>query len=232
MGFRDRAFAELRRRLARGSAEATRSAPGIGPAYAPEMAETWRELQEQVDGALKAVGSAVVATWEVGAADLGRAVLGRPDERAILDRYSDALVPTLAPFQDLHKAWPGAHAQGARDAERDPTLRALCLPLVRLVAGLDARVGEGWGKTCAYLVPVVGEGVDLAGAGARIGLACRDAEGTLRERLGRLPSAESLEEGVMDAAEAWQHELSRELEIELHARCKAIVAAVSRGGAT
>ena len=51
---------------------------GIGPLFARSYEEDWNELVEQVDNYTQKTGAAVVQTWEVGAAELGRALHGRP----------------------------------------------------------------------------------------------------------------------------------------------------------
>jgi hypothetical protein len=210
------------------------SAGGIGMAFTPAMAEDWRALEEEVDAALKRAGSAFVSSWEVGAAELGRVVLGREGERALLERYSDAAVPALTPFQDLHKGCAGAMAEGAKAGLAKGDLGAATLPLVRMLHGLDARAEAGWGKTVAYLEPLYavarpGAREDLAGGAAPLAQACRNADAVLRDSLSKLPQAASLGDGVIDAFDAWQRAITREIEIIVDGRVKALVRGMATG---
>lgn len=201
----------------------------VGMAFTPAMEPEWQELEEQVDAALKQVGSAVVASWEVGAAEIARVIIGLPDERALIERYSDALVPTLSAFQDLHKGCPGAFAEGLRAGRADGTLTSATRPLVMLFSGLDQRAQDGWAKTTEYLEPLfercrAGTPVRAAFAAAPLAEACRKGESTLRSTLSTLPRAASLDDGVVEAFEAARDAMVRDLEFALHTPTRALAA--------
>jgi hypothetical protein len=218
---------------------ASGASSGIGMAFRPEMGEEWTELGEQVDGFTRRVGSSVVASWEVAASELARVTIGRADEKVILERFSDGLVPALTPFQDLHKGAESAMRDGARDGAGQGTLAAATRPLVMLVIGLDDRAVRGWNKTVDYLQPVYDVAPDpeaagraraaMVAAGEPIASACRASEQVLREQLSRLPQAASLWDGVCDPFDAWQLALTRELEIALHRATRGMIAEI-RGG--
>ena len=205
----------------------------VGMRFAPSMEDDWKELEEQVDAHAKRPGTALVASWEVAASELARCTLGRDDEKTLIDRFSDGLVPALTPFQDIHKGVPSALREGLEAGKRDESMASATRPLVMLVNGLDARVPVGWAKTVEYLDPVYALARDPAAAraamapvGDRLAIACRDAEAILRDRLSRLPQAELLWDGVLDPFDAWQLALSREIELGVYAATRGMVAAL------
>lgn len=218
----------------------TKSAPaaGIGGGFGPAYEEEWNELVEQVDNYTQKVGAAVVQTWEVGAAELGRVIIGMPDEKNLIERYSDSLVPTLTPFQDLHKKCSGAMADGYKAGVATSTMAAATVPLAGLVDGLGGRALEGWGKTAAYLEPIFALSADPAGArarfeayGAEVSKGCDTAHETLRTELAAIPRNPKLWDGVCDAFDKWQLRLVRELEIGMTKATRQLVADVRAGRA-
>ncbi len=205
----------------------------VGMRFSADMEEDWKELEEQVDGHAKRPGTALVASWEVAASELARCTLGRDDEKTLIDRFSDGLVPALTPFQDIHKGVPSALREGLEAGRRDASMASATRPLVLLVQGLDARVVLGWAKTVEYLGPVYALAPDpeaaraaMAPVGDRLAAACRVAEAILRDRLSHLPGAESLWDGVLDPFDAWQLSLSREIEMSVYTATRGMVAAI------
>ena len=126
----------------------------LGDRFTPTLEEAWNELEEQVDAEFKKAGSSVVGAWEVGAAELGRVLVGHADDRGLVERYSDALVPTLQPFQDLHKGIGTAFRAGLAAGRASGRLESATAPLAALMVGLDERAGEGWAKTTRHLQPL------------------------------------------------------------------------------
>jgi hypothetical protein len=209
------------------------AAAPIGLAFTADMVEPWMELEEEVDGSLKKAGTAVVGSWEVATTELARALVGAEHERTLIERFSDAAVPTLGAFQDLHKGCPSAFIEGRSAGEQKKTLAAATLPLVRLLVGLDGRAEAGWAKSTDYLEPVFALTADPAAAkaafgagGAELARACREADAVLRDTLSKLPQATSLHEGVSVAFDAWQLKITRELEIGIDRYTRPLVAAV------
>ncbi len=222
----------LRARLAGARPEARR---GIGEAFGPAMAADWNELVEQVDAEVKKCGSALVGSWEVGAAELGRVLVGDPDDRRLVERYSDALVPTQGPLTELHRAVPAAMARGLKAGTTTGRLDAATAPLGQLVQPVGGQIEAGWEKTRAYLEPLFARGGDPHGASARfaqggpaLAAASAEAADLLRARLLALPEAPNLWDGLTGAVEDWQRALSRSIEIIVVGRAKAFVADVSR----
>lgn len=196
------------------------------------MHDEWNELEEQVDGYLKKIGSSIVGSWEVAAAELARKLAGSSEEKTIIERFSDALVPALQPFQDLHKAVPSAIFEGRREGTAAGTLAAATRPLVVMLVGLDTRAEHGWLKTCEYIGPIYELGDAEAGrtamvsAGPKIAAACRASEALLRDKLSKLPQAPRLWDGICEPYDAYQLALTRELEMEIHRATRGMIAAL------
>lgn len=224
-------LSRIRARLSGGRARV-----GLGPDFRPDLEDEWNELGEQVDAELKKIGASVVGAWEVGAAELGRVVVGRPDDKALIERYSDALVPTLQPFQDLHKHCSTAMNEGLRAGRRDRTMAAATDPLSRLAEGLGDRAAEGWAKTSKHLEPLFAIAADPAKARARFAeggdalrRGCASAEVVWNARLAAIPESPTLWAGLTGAAEAWQLAVTRELEIAIDGYAKGLVADIRAG---
>lgn len=206
-------------------------APGaVGAAWSPLVADAWPELADQIDGHLKRPGTAAVSTWEVCAAELARRLIGEEGEAALVSRFSDALVPTLDALSTLHKALPGALAAGRKAGEASGTLAAATRPLVGLPLGLDAELEVAWGKTVAWLEPLMEGAPDAAKAraplvavGPRLGAGAREAEFALREALSRLPQATTAEDGLIDPFERWADVLGRAIEVEIYGGVKEMI---------
>ena len=195
---------------------------GIGPLFARSYEEDWNELVEQVDNYTQKTGAAVVQTWEVGAAELGRALHGRPDAKQLIERYSDALVPTLTPFQDLHKKNSAVMKAGFDRGASTGQLSAATEALLVLVNGLDSGAVDGWTKTVEYLEPVVQicaapdtARPALLAHGPGIRAACDSARAVLAAELARGPERPTLWVAVTEPFDRWQLKLVRELEITL-----------------
>jgi hypothetical protein len=212
------------------------SPAGIGALFTPAMAEVWTELEEQIDGELKKAGASVVGAWEVGAAELGRAVIGFEDDRVLVERYSDALVPTLQPFQDLHKGIGTAMQAGKRAGLSARSLTAATAPLAVLMEGLDEKAAEGWARTAAHLEPIIlrtrrpdDTRIQFVAGGRALRQACADADLVWRAKLDALPASPDLWQGLTGAAEAWQLSITRALEMGIDRQVKGLVAAVREG---
>ncbi len=204
--------------------------PAIGTGFPASYAEEWTDLIEQVDNYGQKVGAAVVQSWEVGAAELGRALQGRAGENVLIERFSDALVPTLTPFQDLHKKTTAAMKQGLDRGGASGQIGPATEALASLVAGLGVEAAAGWVKTVEYLDPI------LAGCAApeeaRAAMlrhqgalrdACDAAEAVLVAELARAPARATLWDAVTEPFDQWQLKLVRELEIAITVAVRELV---------
>lgn len=203
----------------------------VGSEWSAAVAEVWPELQDQIDAHLRRPGTAAVSTWEVASSELARRLIGEAEERRLIDRFSDGLVPTLDALQGPHKALPAALAEGKRAGESARSLAAATRPLVLLPHGLDAELEAGWAKTVAWMEPVLVASPQpdaarfaLAAAGARLAEAAREAEGTLRAELARLPQARAAGPGLIDPFERWGDVLCRAIEVEVFTAARGFIA--------
>lgn len=202
----------------------------VGAVWSVAVADAWPDLSEQIDAHLKRPGTAAVSTWEVCAAELARRLVGEDGEAALIARFSDALVPTLDALLTLHKALPGALAAGRKAGEAAGTLAAATRPLVGLPLGLDAELEVAWGKTVAWLEPLLVGAPNrdearnaLLAVGPRLAVGAREAEFALREALSVLPQATTPEEGLIDPFERWADVLVRAIEMEVYGGVKAMI---------
>ena len=208
-----------------------RPAKAIGPGFPLAYKEERAELIEQVDNYGQKVGAAVVQSWEVGAAELGRALQGKPDEKMLIERFSDALVPALTPFQDLHKKTTVAMKLGFDRGSDAGQIAAANLAVASLVEGLGPSAREGWTKSVEYLRPLFETCAD--GEGARVAMlghapameaACVAAEAVLLAELAKAAGRATLWEAVTEPFDQWQLKLVRELEIAItHATRELVV---------
>jgi len=205
------------------------SAP-LGNQLPAELDTVWAELPEQVDAYMKKIGSSIVSSWEVGAAETARRLIGRPDEKRLIERFSDALVPTLAPYQALHKQVPSVMQSALKVIKAQKTLDAAVPELLKLIEGLGDQAAEGWLKTVDYLEPLLAMAHHpeqstqalKAGEAEFKSSALRHAQ-VLQSRLAALPKANSLFAGICDAFEAYQIGMSRDLEIHLDKQTRLLI---------
>ena len=210
MSLRDRIFGAIKRRL--------RPDEPFERRFGPQTAERWAELREPYALGFQTLASSIVASWEVAAAELHAAGF-RPEQ---VTRFSDALVPTLQPMQDAERATKALWTQGVADATAVERFEPLTAPLFVQVRGLGRAVEEGYGKTVAWLAPLLDErkaSVEarerLAPVGPIIRTSLDGHAAVLCSDLGDLAHARDLEATVLDAVETYRHGASRDLEIAL-----------------
>lgn len=206
------------------------TATPLGHHLPPDLENIWAELPEQVDAYMKKIGSSIVSSWEVGAAETARRLIGRPDEKRLIERFSDALVPTLAPYQALHKQVPSVMQTALKTVKSNKSLDAAIPELLKLVEGLGDQAAEGWLKTVDYLEPLLA--LTHVPAQSTMALKAGEAEfktsalrhaQVLQNRLEALPQASSLFSGICDAFEAYQIGMCRDLEIHLDKQTRLLI---------
>lgn len=200
----------------------------VGTAWKPAMEEDWDEILIQSEGTFQFIGAAVVGVWEVSLADLGRSTRARlePDvSRTLVDRVSDALVPTLDPIQAGGRELPKALKSGREQARRTGVLLDAVAPSVMLLKSLGLRVSTGWGKSVEYLRPVFeaypnGDATLEAMKGGSNDLAAvfDGPAQTLHKALGALPESMHLGVGVTSPLEDYRYAVSAGLEEALYAQ--------------
>lgn len=214
------------------SATGKSGATKIGLEFTPALEKEWEDIPEQIDAYTKKVGSSIVGSWEVAAAEVGRTVIGLPNDQSLIDRFSDALVPTLSPFQDLHKKAPTVSKAALKAARASGDVRSLAPEIQKLTAGLGPEARAGWAKTVEYLEPLLGLSQEaglkdrMLEAGPKLEQLASEADRVLAERLAQVQDAPSLFKGVCDAVEAWQLQLCRDLELVLDVPTQTMIKAL------
>ena len=208
---------------------------GEAPRFDRAQAAAFAGLEAELESVSALIGAAAVSTWEVLLADLGRALAGSADQRALIERCSDALVPTQEALQAAGRLGRAAVAPGLRAAIESGRLADVLDPVRAPMVALGAQVEAGWARTVAYLDPVIvalGGGASLRAALAGQGPALRaalDAEAArLAVAFGALRPGPKLEAGLREALGAYQKGVGRALEVGLYAARTALVAAVPR----
>lgn len=211
----------LKARL-RGIVAQTPAAPRAERAFDPRTAAIWAEQAESYAHAWQAIGASVTASWEVAAAELNRGLRGDPDRTALVERFSDALVPTIEPLREADHAAHRVFSTAIAGATAAGRLDAAFPPLVAPTRAIGAAVDAGWGRTVDWLAPVIAaRAVDPAGVDRLVGIGARlrmgfDARGAAFERaLATVARADDVERAFTDALEGWQHGTARDVEIAL-----------------
>ncbi|MCB9777278.1 MAG: hypothetical protein H6742_01775 [Alphaproteobacteria bacterium] len=183
-------------------------------------------LQEEGDSAWQRVGASLVSAWEIGLTDTSRALAGRipdDDRRRLVERISDALVPTQQPLNDAKAAFSRAVTDGTREGLAAGRLDVATAPLAAVMAGVGADLAGGWEKTTGYLAPVFEVLPDPEAARAafrEVGPALQqlfDEQGaTFARALAALPEGDDLEHDLREAVDAWYAATSRGVEVTVY----------------
>lgn len=214
----------------------------IGDAFGPSDDRAFAQLDDVADSAFALVGSAIVSTWEVTLTDVGRAMSGRLPEAErvqLIERLSDAIVPTLGPIQGAGRRFRAGIKAGVKAGLRSGSLADATAPLGHALAGLTPPVREGWETTTGYLAPVFDALPDsdslrtaFAEAGAELAELLDRQAAEFADRMAALPEAPALEPALVGALDAWQQHVVRGLEHILYDRRTVLVEAARRLPAT
>ncbi len=165
---------------------------------------SWDDAKEAWAQAWRDLGAASVASWEVASAELNRTLRDHPDKKALVARFSDALVP--------------AH-DALRGGERDPNSVREPLPVLRAAGPAFA---AAWPKTVAHLEPVlIARDVDDAGRARLLAVGA-----ALGAALTARAEAFTAEPDVGRAIEGWRTGAARDAEVVLD-EVRAVVASRS-----
>ena len=130
------------RRLARRLRQDSTSKSSVGSGFSAAQDGAMAALDQSAEGAFAVLGAAVVSSWEVGLTDLARALRGRIEESEqadLVERMSDALVPTESPFSGAGKRYRHAVKMGTKKALETGQLQDAIAPLrPRPICGLLA----------------------------------------------------------------------------------------------
>lgn len=209
----------------------------VGSGFPPGSERVFAVVDDGAEAVFSSLGAAAISSWEVLLADLGRALGELPaEERAsLLQRVSDAIVPTLSPLQHGERPFRAALKEGVKAALRSGQLADATEPLAVHLEGLGDPLAAGWAKTTAYLQPVfdaLPEPDALRGSlaftgGELRGLMDREAA-AFRDRMNALPEAPALEPALLDAMDAWKRGVVRGLEIAFYGARTRLVEASRR----
>jgi hypothetical protein len=217
----------------------SRGPTAIGEGFDSRQDGAFAALDQSAEGSFAVFGSAMVASWEVLITDLSRSLTPRLEPGAapaLVERISDALVPTLTPVQAVGKRFQQAGRSGVRAALQSGRLRDATDPLVAAVRPVGAGVEEGWAKSIDYLGPlydVMGaEGPAgrqaLAAGGPALRLRLDAAADGLARDLGALPAATELAGPLVLAVDAYAAAITRAVEDLVYERRTELLKVVDR----
>lgn len=225
---RDRLKGLARRVRERGRGE------GVGTGFGPAQDRAFAQAHDNAEGSFQVFSAAMVSSWEVLLTDLGRGLAGRlPEEERgrLVERVSDALVPTQTPIQGVGRKFSHALKTGVKEALQQERLDAAVGPLCGVLGKLPEEVATGWAKTSEYLAPLfeVLEDPEVgpafaAGGPALAGLLGAAAR-TFEADMAALPEQRELEPALIAAVDRWRDAAVRAVETEVYARRELLVQA-------
>lgn len=224
MGFRTKLFAKVKSELKQKvfgpdlvrKVDATR--------YDDSVATMWADLGDEFRGAIQGLNSSLISSWEVILAEVHSAVKatkGQETATKMVERLSDALVPTIAAFQNADLGSRTAWEESCELAEKSGKLEEAIERVCQVIAPIGPAFAEGWPKTIEYLAPVFEElavnaedQAKLLDMGARVGPALFRKGETYQDDLARLVGSPDLMNGFLDAVEAYKNGGGRVIEVE------------------
>ena len=210
----------------------------VGEGFVAGSERAFAALDDNAESTFSSVGAALIGSWEVLLADVSRALGPIPQEQRgkLVERISDALVPTMSTLQHGERPFKAALQGGVKVALRSGRLSDATEPLAAHLETIGEPVATGWSKTVQYLQPVVEtlpEPDKVRASLAFLGGELRrvfDAEATsFRHRIEALPRATALEPALFDAMESWKQGVIRGLEIAIYDARTRLVEAAHKG---
>lgn len=212
---------------------------GVGDGFGPAQDTAFARLDDNADASFQLVGASIVGTWEVTLTDLSRALQSGPlagaEAAKLLERVSDALVPTQEPLQGAGRAYRRALKAGVQQALQSGRLADATAPLSEALEPLPAGLARGWQQTVVYLEPVL-LALDPSGAlsatmatrGDALRAVVAEQNAAYRGAMDALPQAAALDGALNGALDAWRGGVSRGLELFLYDQRTAMVQAAER----
>ena len=210
----------------------------VGPGFSSAQDGAMAALDQSAEGAFAVLGAAVVSSWEVGLTDLSRALRGRiedSEQSDLIERMSDALVPTESPFSGAGKRYRHAVKMGTKKALETERLEDAIAPLGEAIGVLGSAFAQGWPKTAGHMEPLfvlLGDEQSLRDAflahGPRLQAALDTAWRNYVDALDRIGEARNLETALVDSLEAWKDEAVRAVEISLYESRDVLVKAAEK----
>jgi hypothetical protein len=207
----------------------------VGDQFGPEHDRAFALLDDNADASFQLIGASMVGTWEVLLTDLSRAMQGGlPDAEArkLVERVSDAFVPTQEPMQSASRVFRKALKQGVQQALQSGQLSDATRPISASLQPLPEKMGQGWVKTVEYLQPVLlalkADGSlssDFVQRHEELVSVLAGHNAAYTERMVAMPQARDLNEALAASLDTWREAVAREMELFLYARRTAMVEA-------
>jgi hypothetical protein len=212
----------------------------VGSGFGPSQDTAFARLDHNAEAAFQLVGASLVGTWEVLLTDLARALsrtMPVEESRPLLDRISDALVPTQGPLQALGRTYRQSLKHGVQKGLQSGQLSDATETILASMARFPQELSEGWLKTVDYLEPIF-TALDPGGAAeARFRVGGGELSGILEKEnaayaaaLRALPQADDLDRALTDALDTWRAGVVRGIEVTLYDKRTALVEAAGRRG--
>lgn len=207
----------------------------VGERFGPEHDTAFARLDDNAEASFQLIGASMVGTWEVLLTDLSRAIQGgMPDAEArkLVERVSDAFVPTQEPMQSASRVFRKALKQGVQQALQTGLLVDATVPIAASIQPLPEKMGQGWVKTVDYLQPVLSAlrtdgslSADFVQRQEELVSVLADHNATYADRMAAVPQAQDLNTALAAALDAWREAVAKDLELFLYARRTAMVEA-------
>ncbi|MFT5686640.1 MAG: hypothetical protein ACI8RZ_007596 [Myxococcota bacterium] len=210
----------------------------VGEGFGPSQDMAFARLDANADAAFQLIGASLVGTWEIFLTDLSRALsptMEVAESRPLLDRISDALVPTQGPLQTGGRNYRKSLKHGVQTGLQSGTLSDATEAILVSMADFPEEMSSGWLKTVDYLEPIftaldpdgVAEARFRAGGGELLAIlnAQNDAYSAAMRAL---PQAEDLDRALTDALDIWRAGVVRGIEVTLYDKRTALVEAAGR----
>jgi len=213
--------------------------PGpVGDSFGPAQDAAFARLDDNAEASFQIIGASVVSTWEILLTDLARAASGAitpADSKKMVERISDALVPTQEALQQAGRAYRKALKLGVQQALRSGRLSDATGPVCAALGPLPSKLAQGWVKTAQYLEPVLSDlspGGDLladfVGREEELRAAIAAHNAAYTQAMQAMAAETDLSAALGGALDTWRDGLARTLELFLYDRRTAMVDAAKR----
>ena len=235
MGFRDKLLAKVKSELKQKVFGPDLVRKVDATQYDDSVATMWAELEDEFRGGIQGLNSSLISSWEVALAEIHTTVKGaRGQETAtkIVERFSDALVPTLTAFQTADLGSRSVWQESCDLAKKSGKLEEAIEQVCQIIPPIGPTFAEGWPKTIDYLAPVfeeldvsAGDQAKLLEIGTRVGPALSEKGEIYQDDLARLVGCPDLMNSFLDAVDAYKNGGGRVIEVELDLVRSILVAA-------
>ena len=210
----------------------------VGEDFGPAQDTAFARLDYNAEAAFQLAGASLVGTWEVLLTDFARAlgpVMSDAKSRPLLDRISDALVPTQGPLQTAGRTYRSSLKQGVQLGLQSGKLSDATESILSALVRFPEEMSAGWLKTVDYLGPIF-EAIDTDGSvesrfrqgGVELQDLLAEQNAAYTEAMRGLPQADDLDRALTDALDIWRAGVARGIEMTLYDKRTALVEAAGR----